>query len=183
MPRRRPEQYQLAFDLSSGFESQASNDFNFSGYFTDLDSRERGCGRFLRTVREEIVVRAPADAANYLLQHVFAPFDAFEQEELWVLMLNTKNRVTHDSLVYRGQIDTVVVRIAEIFRPAVRVNARSIIVSHCHPSGDPTPSPEDVRITQDITQAGQMLGVELLDHLVVGLNRWVSLKERGLGFP
>jgi hypothetical protein len=73
MPRRRPEQYQLAFDLSSGFESQASNDFDFSGYLTGLDSRERGFGRFLRTVREEIVVHAPADTANDLLQQVFTP--------------------------------------------------------------------------------------------------------------
>jgi DNA repair protein RadC len=113
---------------------------------------------------------------------VFTPFEDFEQEELWVLMLNTKNRITHDSLVYRGQIDTIVVRMAEVFRPAVRVNARTIIVSHCHPSGDPTPSPEDVRVTEDIRQAGQLLGIELLDHLVIGMDKWVSLKERGLGF-
>ena len=182
MPRRRPERYQLAFDLGKKTEFEASPTNDISGLLAGLGSREGVIGRFVTTVREEVILRGPAEVGAYLLQHVFTPFEEFEQEELWVLMLNTKNRLTHESLVYRGWIDSIPVRLSEVYRPAVRVNARSIILSHCHPSGDPTPSPEDVRVTSEALQAGLILGIELLDHVIVGHNRWISLKERGLGF-
>ena len=75
-----------------------------------------------------------------------------------------------------------VIRVAEVFRPAIILSATALIVSHCHPSGDPTPSPEDSHVTRYIAEAGQLLGIELLDHVIIGDQRWVSLKERGLGF-
>ncbi|MCB0149480.1 MAG: hypothetical protein KDE01_17755, partial [Caldilineaceae bacterium] len=81
-----------------------------------------------------------------------------------------------------GNLNTAVVRVGEVFREAIRANCASIIVVHNHPSGDPTPSPEDVRVTEQLVEAGRLLDIEVLDHLVIGRNRYVSLKERGLGF-
>jgi DNA repair protein RadC len=74
------------------------------------------------------------------------------------------------------------VRVCELFREAIRANAAAIIVAHCHPSGDPSPSPEDVAVTQQIATSGKLLDIELTDHLVIGKSLWVSLRERGLGF-
>ena len=116
------------------------------------------------------------------MENIYTPFDAFDQEELWVLLLNTKNWVTHEAMVYRGTINTVQVREAELLKAAVRVNAPLLILSHNHPSADPSPSPEDVQVTVRANQAAGLLGLELLDHIIVGQDRWVSLKERGLGF-
>lgn len=84
--------------------------------------------------------------------------------------------------VYSGSLNSAVVRISEVFREAIRSNSASIAVVHNHPSGDPTPSPEDVRVTEMIAEAGALLDIDVLDHLIIGRNRFVSLKERGLGF-
>lgn len=154
---------------------------------TVFDELTRGQGaersRFVRAVREEVIVRTPADAANHLMQHIFTPFDQFDQEELWTLLLNTRNRITHEVLVYRGTLNSINVRLAEMFKEAVRANAASLIFSHCHPSGEPTPSPEDVLLTEQAVQVANLLNIALLDHIVVGRNVWISMKERGLGFP
>jgi DNA repair protein RadC len=104
------------------------------------------------------------------------------QEQLRVLCLDTKNFVVHQQMVYQGTVNASVVRTAEVFRPAVTRNCPAIVVVHNHPSGDPTPSPEDVRTTEQLRQAGECLDIELLDHLVIGQGRFVSLKERRLGF-
>jgi DNA repair protein RadC len=84
--------------------------------------------------------------------------------------------------VYRGSVNTAQVRTGEVFKQAVRRNASAIVLVHNHPSGDPTPSPEDVALTRAVLQAGKQLDIEVLDHLVIGQGRWVSMKERGLGF-
>jgi DNA repair protein RadC len=85
--------------------------------------------------------------------------------------------------IYVGNVNSAVVRPTEVIRPAIRDNAPSVIEVHNHPSGDPTPSPEDVSITRDLVAAGEVLGVEILDHLVIGSGgRFVSLNEKGLGF-
>ena len=102
------------------------------------------------------------------------------QEQLRVLLLNTRNQVLGQRVVYQGNVNSSIVRPAEVFRPAVIEAVPSIIISHNHPSGDPTPSPEDAAITRDIAEAGKLLGIELLDHVVIGGERFVSLKERGL---
>ena len=102
------------------------------------------------------------------------------QEQLRVLLLNTRNEVVGQRVIYQGNVNSAIVRPAEVLRPAVVESVPSIIVSHNHPSGDPTPSPEDVAITKDLAAAGKLLGVELLDHVVIGGDRFVSLKERGL---
>jgi DNA repair protein RadC len=85
-------------------------------------------------------------------------------------------------LIYKGSLNQSQVRVGEVYREAVRRNCAAIIVAHNHPSGDPSPSPEDVSVTRDLVAAGKLLGIELLDHLVIGHQRWVSLRERGLGF-
>ena len=84
--------------------------------------------------------------------------------------------------VYIGSLNSASVRVGELFREAIRVNSAAVIVAHNHPSGDPTPSPEDVHVTRQIVEAGKLLDIDVLDHLVIGQQRWVSLKERGLGF-
>lgn len=127
---------------------------------------------------EQATIHSPADAA------ALVQFDMsiLEQEELWVILLDTRNRVLHIEKVYRGSVNTSQVRIGELFRAAVRRNASALVVIHNHPSGDPTPSPDDVAVTRAIVAAGKLLDIEVLDHLVIGRGRYTSLKERGLGF-
>lgn len=143
---------------------------------------QEGLSRFVREVPGEVIIRSPSDAAFHLMQRIYTPFGQFDQEEIWSLLLNTKNRVTHEVMVYRGTINMVNIRLAEIFKEAIRVNSAAFVLSHCHPSGEPTPSPEDVRVTERVLQVAQLLDIELLDHIVIGENMWVSMKERGLGF-
>ena len=102
------------------------------------------------------------------------------QEQLRVLLLNTKNDVVGQRVIYQGNVNSSMVRPAEVLRPAVTEAVPNIIVCHNHPSGDPTPSPEDAAVTRELSQAAKLLGVELLDHVVIGGDRSVSLKERGL---
>ena len=124
-------------------------------------------------------VRSPADAAN-LVMHDMA---LLEKEELRVILLDTKNHVLGVTTVYVGNVNSSIIRVAEVFQEAVRVVAPSIIVAHNHPSGDSSPSPEDVRVTERIVQAGKLIDIDVLDHIVVGKGgHFTSLKERGLGF-
>jgi DNA repair protein RadC len=127
---------------------------------------------------ERPIVKSPADAANLLLMEMAQ----LEQEHLRTVIMDSKNRVLKVHTVYIGSLNTAVVRVGELFREAIRLNAAALIVAHNHPSGDPTPSPEDVHVTREIVEAGKLLNIDVLDHLVIGQQRWVSLKERGLGF-
>jgi DNA repair protein RadC len=105
-----------------------------------------------------------------------------EQEELHVVLLDTRNRVLDIRAVYRGSLNTSMVRIAELFRPAIEAPAAAIIVAHNHPSGCVDASPEDVRVTREISKAGHLLGIDVLDHIIVGAGVFLSMKERQLGF-
>lgn len=128
---------------------------------------------------ERLTINSPADAAA-LVQYEMA---LLEKEHLRVLLLDQRNHVLEIVEVYVGSVNSSQVRIAEIFKPAIARMAPAIIVVHSHPSGDPTPSPDDVAVTRAIVQAGKLLDISCLDHLVIGHgNKWVSLKERGLGF-
>lgn len=127
---------------------------------------------------ERPAVHSPADAAA-LVQYEMS---ALEQEELRVLLLDIRNRVLDTVTIYRGSINSSQVRIGELFRTAIRRNAAAVIIIHNHPSGDPTPSPDDVAVTRAMVQAGKLLDIEVLDHIVIGQGRFVSLKDRGLGF-
>lgn len=171
MPRR-PERYQLPFDFSR--RSDAAD--------RDVFGQEKN--RRVRAVREQIIVTTPSIAAQHLMESVFTPFADFDQEELWVLLLNTRNRITHDVFLYRGTLNSVHVRPAEVFKEAIRVNAASIILAHNHPSGDPQPSPQDVSLTLEIATLSKALDIALLDHIIVGDQKhWLSLREKKMGFP
>jgi DNA repair protein RadC len=127
---------------------------------------------------ERPTVHSPEDAAA-LVQYEMS---GLEHEELRVVLLDVRNRVLDIPVVYRGSTTSAQVRIGELFKAAIRRNATAIIVIHNHPSGDPSPSPEDIALTRGIVQAGNLLDVGVLDHLVIGRGRYISLKERGLGF-
>jgi DNA repair protein RadC len=132
----------------------------------------------LESPEERASINSPADAAS-LVQYEMS---ALEQEHLRVILLDRRNRVVETVEVYKGSVNSSQVRVGEIFKEAVRKNSSALIVIHNHPSGDPTPSPDDVAVTRAIVQAGKLLDIEVLDHLVIGAGRWISLKERGLGF-
>lgn len=123
-------------------------------------------------------VRCPADVANLLMLDMAL----LEQEHLRVVLLDTKNQILRVATIYEGSLNAAMVRVGEVFRPAIRANCASIIIVHNHPSGDPTPSPEDVRVTELIVEAGKLLDIDVLDHIVIGRNNFISLKERKLGF-
>jgi DNA repair protein RadC len=123
-------------------------------------------------------VNSPADAAALVSYEM----SALEQEELRVMLLDTRNRVDKIDTVYRGSLNSSQIRVGELFKTAIRRAAAAVIVVHNHPSGDPAPSPDDIAVTRAIVQAGKLLDVEVLDHLIIGQGRYVSLKERGLGF-
>lgn len=132
----------------------------------------------LESPEERPSIHSPQDAADLLMYEM----GALEQEHLRVLLLDTRNRVLHIEEVYQGSLNSSQVRVGELFKAAIRRNAAAIIVAHNHPSGDPSPSPDDIAITRAIVQAGKLLDVDVLDHVVIGRGRFVSLKERGLGF-
>src|SRR3990172_7862692 len=104
------------------------------------------------------------------------------QEHLVVLCLNHRNELIKRVNLYKGSANSAQVRVAEVFREAIVLNSSAIVIIHNHPSGDPTPSPDDVALTRAIVNAGKLLNIDVLDHVVIGLGRWISLKERGLGF-
>jgi DNA repair protein RadC len=139
---------------------------------------ELGRRLLLSAPDERPQIRAPADAANILMSDM----SLLEQEQLRVMLLDTRNRVLATPVVYVGSLNTTMIRVSEVFREAIRQNSAAIIVAHNHPSGDPSPSPEDVAVTREIITAGRLLDIEVLDHLIIGQQRFVSLKERGLAF-
>ena len=122
-------------------------------------------------------IRSPSDAAEMMLLEM----GALEQEELRVMLLDTRNRVIAIETIYRGNVNSSIIRTGEVFREAIRRNALAMILFHNHPSGDASPSPEDVSVTRQLIQTGKLLDIDLLDHIVIG-HGWVSLKERGLAF-
>ena len=124
------------------------------------------------------VVNSPADAAALVQQEM----SLLQQEYLKVILLDTRNRLLDITEIYHGSVNSSQVRIAEVFKPAIQRMAPAILVCHNHPSADPTPSPDDVAVTRAMVQAGKLLDIQLLDHLIIGGGRFVSLKERNLGF-
>ena len=124
------------------------------------------------------LIRSPRDVADRLILQM----GGLEREELRVVILDTKNHVLRVSTVYQGNVSASLVRVGELFRDAVRLNAASVILVHNHPSGDPTPSPDDLHLTSEALAAGRLLDIALLDHLVIGHDAFVSLRDRGVSF-
>jgi DNA repair protein RadC len=145
---------------------------------TILAALELGRRLLLADAHEQLQIRSPQDVASVLQIQM----GLLDQEQLRVVLLDTKNHVLDMPIIYRGSLNTSVIRVAEVFRDAIKQNAAAVIVVHNHPSGDPTPSPEDVRVTRDLIAAGKLLDVDVLDHLVIGRNRYVSLRQKKLAF-
>ncbi|MCP4590086.1 MAG: JAB domain-containing protein [bacterium] len=143
-------------------------------------------GRRLTTEmpQDRLQIRSPGDVAQLLMSEMAH----LEQEHFRVLFIDTRSRLIGSETVYVGSLNATHIRVSEVFREATRRNCarmfviRAIIAVHNHPSGDPSPSPEDVEVTRQLVLAGQLLNIELLDHLVIGKQRYVSMRERGLGF-
>ncbi len=132
---------------------------------------------YLEPVHRE-QVKSPHDiAAVFMLEMAH-----LDQEQLRVACLNTKNRLQKIHMVYQGSLNTSMIRVGEIYKEPLRLNSAAIIVAHNHPSGEPEPSLEDVLVTREIVQAGKLLDVDCLDHLVIGQGKWVSMREKGLGW-
>ncbi|MGK2851176.1 MAG: RadC family protein [Candidatus Limnocylindrales bacterium] len=123
-------------------------------------------------------IRGPGDIADRLILQM----GRLEREELRVVILDTKNHVLRIQTVYQGNVSSSLVRVGELYRDAVRLNAASVILVHNHPSGDPTPSPDDLHLTAEALAAGRLLDIGLLDHLVIGHDAYVSLRDRGVAF-
>ena len=131
------------------------------------------------TPEERPTINSPRDVYNLL----GADMRYRDQEHLRVLLVSTNSEVVGNLEIYKGTVNSAAVRVAEVLKPAVLENAPSIIVAHNHPSGDPTPSGPDIMITRQIKQAAELMDIELLDHIVIGGQTFVSMKDRGLGFP
>jgi DNA repair protein RadC len=123
-------------------------------------------------------IRGPRDLGDDLVVEL----GRLEREEMRVVLMDTRNGILATPTVYRGNVSVALVRIAELFRDAVRLHASRLILVHNHPSGDPTPSPDDLHLTAEAVAAGRLLDIAVLDHLVIGHGTWISLRDRGVAF-
>ena len=130
----------------------------------------------LKASKEELKITSPNDIGNLLINEM----SNLNQEVLKVILLNTKNIVIGEKDIFKGTLNSSIVHPREIFREAVRRGSASIIVAHNHPSGDPTPSKEDINITLRIKECSNIIGIGLLDHIIIGNNKFISLKEKGI---
>jgi DNA repair protein RadC len=120
---------------------------------------------------------ADSQAAYDIVKNIFEPGDP--QERFVVLLLNAKHRYEGHVLVSLGTLDSTVVHPRDVFRPAVLQSSAAVVLAHNHPSGDPTPSAEDLAVTKRLISAGEILGIDVLDHLIIGDDSWCSLRDRG----
>ncbi|RIK08239.1 MAG: hypothetical protein DCC49_09250 [Acidobacteria bacterium] len=131
-----------------------------------------------RDLREPVIISQPSDVYELLRLEMAE----LEQEQLRTVNVDVRHQVLSMPLVYQGTVSGTTIRVAEVFRPAIISNASGLVVAHNHPSGDPTPSSNDVALTRQLRAAGKLLDIELLDHIIIGRGRFVSLRERGAGF-
>ncbi|HIQ02575.1 MAG TPA: DNA repair protein RadC [Anaerolineales bacterium] len=141
---------------------------------------ELGRRAALARPQERPRITKPDDAAALLMSRMRP--ERLKQEEFWVILLDFRHQVEDVYCLYRGCIDQIPIRVGEVFQRAVQRNGAAIIVAHNHPSGDPNPSLSDRFVTQDIVEAGKLLGIDCLDHLILTSSQWVSLREQGVGF-
>ena len=120
-------------------------------------------------------VRSPQDSYELFKEYL----GEVDREHFVVMCLDTKNQPTNISTVHIGSLNASIVHPREVMKTAILSNAASIICCHPHPSGDPAPSPEDIEVTERLAEAGKLIGIELLDHIIIGDDRFISLKEKG----
>lgn len=167
--------------FTKDFEPAAPVEITPGSEAEDVEAGEVSLGRDVREVPEKIHLGSPDQAAQYLAENIFTPFEECDQEEMWVLMLDNRNRVTHERMVYRGNVDRHRVRTAEVLKEAVKLNAPRIVMAHNHPSGKVNPSPEDYEITKGVEAAAEILDIALMDHLIIGEKFWCSLRKSDIG--
>jgi DNA repair protein RadC len=127
------------------------------------------------SMKDTVTIRSPQDVAAYLMEDL----RYLKKEHFVCLFLNTKNHVIAQETLSMGSLNASIVHPREVFRAAIKRSSASIICVHNHPSGDPTPSPEDIEITERLVEAGRLIGIEVLDHIILGDQSHVSLKEKG----
>lgn len=132
--------------------------------------------RIAESRERDTVIRQPADLAALLMPY----FQLLAHEEFVVILVDTKNRVISKRTIFRGSLNASIVHPREVFKYAIRHSAAALLVAHNHPSGDPTPSREDIDATRRLVEAGKIIGIEVLDHVVFGDGRTISMKEKGL---
>ncbi|MEI2462669.1 RadC family protein [Niallia taxi] len=125
--------------------------------------------------KDRYTIRSPEDAAKYLMDEM----RFLSQEHFICLYLNTKNIVMHKQTIFIGSLNASIVHPREVYKEAIKRSAASVICLHNHPSGDPSPSREDVEVTKRLAESGKIIGIDLLDHIIIGENKFVSLKEKG----
>lgn len=140
-----------------------------------LAAAELGKRLYRTAPHERYKIRSPEDAANYLMTDM----SSLNQEHFVVLFLNVKNEVLHKQTIFIGSLNSSIVHPREVFREAFKRSAASMIISHNHPSGDTTPSREDIEVTKRLMEAGQIMGVDVLDHIIIGDQKFISLKDKG----
>ncbi|QBK26395.1 RadC family protein [Ureibacillus thermophilus] len=128
-----------------------------------------------KQIDSRFAVRSPKDAASFLMPEM----SSLQQEHFVALYLNTKNQVIHKQTIFIGSLNSSIVHPREIFKEAIKRSAASIICAHNHPSGNAAPSPEDIEVTKRLQEAGYIIGIELIDHLIIGDHQYFSLKEQG----
>ncbi|TFB24936.1 JAB domain-containing protein [Filobacillus milosensis] len=126
-------------------------------------------------VGDRFTIRSPEDGANFLMEEM----RDLKQEHFVALYLDTKNQVIHRQTIFIGSLNSSIVHPREVFKEAIKRSAASVICAHNHPSGDPAPSNEDIHVTKRLSESGKVIGIELLDHLVIGDQKFISLKEKG----
>lgn len=140
-----------------------------------LAAAELGKRVYQKHSEDRYTIRSPEDAAAYLMTDM----SSLTQEHFVVLFLNVKNEVMHKQTLFIGSLNSSIVHPRDIFREAVKRSAASIVCAHNHPSGNPSPSPEDIEVTKRLIEAGLIMGIEILDHIIIGNHKFISLKEKG----
>lgn len=129
-----------------------------------------------KEIDSRYTIRSPEDAATFLMPEM----EPLTQEHFVALFLNTKNQIIHKQTIFIGSLNASIVHPRELYREAIKRSAASIICAHNHPSGSATPSPEDIEVTLRLQEAGVIIGIELLDHVIIGNHQYISMKEQGL---
>lgn len=130
----------------------------------------------LQSPIDRVSIRSPKDVAHYIMEEM----RYLKQEHFIALLLNTKNQIIGKETITVGTLNSSLVHPREVFKPAIKKSSSAMIVVHNHPSGDPTPSKEDIDVTHRLVNAGELIGIDVLDHIVIGDNAYISLKEKGL---
>lgn len=130
----------------------------------------------LRTNIDKISIKTPKDISIMLINEM----SSLNQEVLKLIVLNTKNKIIKVRDIFKGSLNSSIVHPREIYSEAIKSGGASIIICHNHPSGDPSPSKEDINITLRIKECGKIIGIELLDHIIIGDMKYISLKEKGI---